>query len=672
MLRGNEASKVLTPFSKGKLMRKVRFSLILTVAICSAAAQQPAPAPAVIAPGDNLHAEAIPPIQERIAEDVGRYTESRAATLGAWHPVRREMLIGTRFADTQQIHRVAMPGGARQQLTFFPDRVAGASYPPKERGFFVLSKDVGGGEWFQNYRYDEASGEITLLTDGKSRNSLGVWSTAGDRMAYSSTRRTGKDSDIYVIDPADPKTNRLVLQVEGGGWAAADWSPDDKQLLIVQAISVNETYFHLFDLAAGKLRLITPKGEEKVAYGSAEFAPNGTLYATSDRGSEFKRLITLDPASGRETVVVGDINWDIETIEIASDGRTLAFSANEDGRDVVYLMDMKTRRYRPVKDLPIGVLGGMRFHENGADLGARISSARSPGDVYSVNVRTGKVDRWTFSETGGLNPQQFAEPELIKWKSFDGRVISGWLYRPPAKFTGKRPVIVDIHGGPEGQEQPGYLGRDNYWINELGIALIFPNVRGSTGYGKTFVKLDNGLLREDSYKDVNALFDWIASRPELDAQKIMVTGGSYGGFMTFAIATNYDQRICCSVSVVGISNLRTFLERTESYRRDLRRVEYGDERDPKMREFMERIAAVNNADKISKPMFVIQGKNDPRVPWTESQQIVDTLKQRSTPVWYLLASDEGHGFAKKKNADFQFYASVMFVRQFLLGEKPAD
>jgi dipeptidyl aminopeptidase/acylaminoacyl peptidase len=198
------------------------------------------------------------------------------------------------------------------------------------------------------------------------------------------------------------------------------------------------------------------------------------------------------------------------------------------------------------------------------------------------------------------------------------------------------------------------------------VARLLPNVRGSSGYGKTFLKLDNETLREDSVKDFGALLDWIKTRDDLDPDRVMVTGGSYGGYMTLAVATHYADRIRCALDVVGVSNFVTFLERTEAYRRDLRRVEYGDERDPKMREFLLRIAPVNNAEKITKPLFVVQGRNDPRVPWTESEQMVATLKKRGTPVWYLLAKDEGHGFVKKKNQDFQFYATVAFVQEHLL------
>jgi len=310
-------------------------------------------------------------------------------------------------------------------------------------------------------------------------------------------------------------------------------------------------------------------------------------------------------------------------------------------------------------------MGGVRWHRNGRDVAFSLTNAQGPGDVFSLDVTTGKLDRWTNSETA-VPTKDFPNAELIKWKSFDGKEISGFLYRPPAKFTGKRPVLVVIHGGPEGQSQPIFLGRSNYLLNEMGIALIYPNVRGSTGFGKTFTLLDNGFKREDTYKDIDALFDWIGAQPNLDSTRIGVTGGSYGGHMTLAISTFYSDRIRCSIDIVGMSNLVTFLEHTEGYRRDLRRVEYGDERDPKMRDFLERIAPMNNIDKIRKPMMVVAGKNDPRVPVSESDQIVAALTKSGTPVWYIMAKDEGHGFQKKPNQDYQFYATIEFLQEFLL------
>ncbi len=623
---------------------------------------------AVLTPGDNLVVAGIPPIPAALAESANRYTEFRSAGLSDWHPTKREMLISTRFGDTNQVHRVAAPGAAREQVTFYADRVGGASYQPSRPDYFVFSKDAGGSEFFQLFRYDLAAGQGTLLTDGKSRNTGARWSTSGDRVVYGSTRRTGADVDFYTMDPADPESGKLLTENQGGGWGVVDWSPDDQQLLAYEYVSINESTIWLVDVASGKKTLVTPKqSTEKIAYRPIAFSADGQgIYVTTDRDSEFHRLVYLDLASKKETVLSGDIPWDVEGGDLSKDGKLLAFVTNENGISRLHVLDLETKQERPLPELPSAVIGGLEWHDNNRDLGFVMTSARSPADVYSLDITTGKVDRWTKSETGGLDAEKFSEPELIKWKSFDDREISGFLYNPPAKFTGKRPVIVVIHGGPEGQSRPGFLARNNYYLNELGVALVYPNVRGSAGYGKSFLQLDNGFLREGTYRDIAALFDWMRKRDDLDENRIMVTGGSYGGHMTLAVATRYSDHIRCALDVVGISNLVTFLENTESYRRDLRRVEYGDERDPKMRAFLEEIAPLNHADKIKKPLFVVQGKNDPRVPLSESVQIVETLQKNNTPVWYLMAEDEGHGFAKKKNADFQFYATILFVKEYLL------
>jgi dipeptidyl aminopeptidase/acylaminoacyl peptidase len=622
----------------------------------------------VVAPNENLVTEGIPKIPVSIAESVERYSNFRGATLDSWDPVQREILISTRFADTNQIHLVKMPGGARTQLTFYPDRVTSAHYSPTKDDSFVFSKDMGGGEFFQLYRYDVSSGDATLLTDGKSRNTDAVWSHAGDRLVYGSTRRDGNDVDLWEIEPANPKSDHLLTQLEGGGWQALDWSPDSSKILAVEEISANEAYLWIVDAKSGEKTLITPKGgAEKIAYNDGRFSKDGKgIFVTTDKDSEFQRLAYVDLATKEHTYLTSNIPWDVDEFDLSDDGKTIAFVVNEDGFGVLHLFDTNTRKEKSVPSLPKGVISGVQWHKNNRDLGFNLSSARSSSDVFSLDVQTGKVERWTFSETGGLNTSDFPEPELIHWKSWDGRNISGFLYRPSAKFTGKRPVIVNIHGGPEGQFRPSFPGRWDYYMNELGAAMIAPNVRGSTGYGKTFLALDNGFLREGSYQDINTLFDWIQTQPQLDSGRVLVTGGSYGGFMTLAVATNFNDRICCSVDVVGPSNLVTFLEHTSGYRQDLRRVEYGDERDPKMRAFLEQIAPYNKAKNITKPLFVIAGKNDPRVPVSESEQMVNIVRQNGTPVWWLMAKDEGHGFAKKKNQDYQFCATVIFVKDYLL------
>jgi dipeptidyl aminopeptidase/acylaminoacyl peptidase len=621
-------------------------------------------------PGNNLVLENVPPIPAALAEATARYGEYRSATLFSWHPTKREMLIGTRFADVQQVHWLKMPGGARQQTTFFPDRILAAAFEPKTGKSFVFQKDVGGGEWYQLYRFDVPDGSVTLLTDGRSRNSSPVFAHNDDRIAYTSTRRDNQSTDIWVMNVEDPKTDHLLLRVEGGGWQPLGWSEDNKQLLALEQLSINQSNVWLIDVESGQKKLLTPRqeGPEQVSYTSAQFSKSGKgVYLTTDRDSEFLRLAYYDLDKGEWKYLTQSIPWDVAEFAISENGETIAFVTNENGIGKLYLLDTVTGRYRAVVGLPVGVISGVNFHKDSHEVGFGVSSARSPQDVYSVDTKTARIDRWTQSETGGLNTASFAEPTLVRWKSFDQRIISGYLYQPDRrKFPGKRPVMVIIHGGPEGQARPIYLARNNYFLNELGVAILYPNVRGSTGYGKDFTMLDNGFHRDDTYKDIGALLDWIDREPLLDASRIMVTGGSYGGHMTWAVAAYYNDRIRCALPVVGMSNLVTFLEHTESYRRDLRRIEYGDERDPQMRAYLEKIAPMNHLEGMHKPIFAVVGKNDPRVPWTESRQILDKLKAQGTPTWFLMANDEGHGYAKKKNQDFLFNAEVLFVKQYLL------
>lgn len=629
----------------------------------------------MVEPGANLVIQGVPAIPVELAESVKKFTESIPVFGGTWHPVKREMLAGKRAGNVTQVHLLTTPLGAPKQLTDFPDPVGGGSWEPNKGSYFIFFKATGGNEVSQLHRYDADTGKITRLTmDDKKRIGGGPWSTAGDRYIYSSVA-TGATSasetfktEFYTIDPAKPESAKLLVAFDGVGWGVSDWSPDDKKLVVAQYISANESYLYLYDIATGEKTLLTPKeGDEKVSWGGATFSKDGKgIYTTSDKGSEFGRLVYMDLATKKITPLTADINWDVDGYNLSEDGKWLAFVTNENGFYKPHVLDTATNKEIKLPKLPAGQIGGLRWHKATNELGFNVSSYSSIADAYSVDLKTGKITHWAKTELNGFDTTGLREPELIQWKSFDNKMISGFVYKPPSKFSGKRPVIVNIHGGPEGQSTPGPLGRSAYYVNELGVAMIFPNVRGSSGFGKTFLQLDNGFKREDSVKDIGALLDWIATQPDLDKDRIMITGGSYGGYMTLAVATHYNDKIRCSLDVVGVSNFVTFLKNTETYRRDLRRVEYGDERDPKMAEFLNSIAPANNAHKIKKPIFVVQGKNDPRVPYTEADQIVAAIRKNNTPVWYLTANDEGHGFGKKNNQDYQFYSSIMFVKEFLL------
>jgi dipeptidyl aminopeptidase/acylaminoacyl peptidase len=633
------------------------FALLIAAALPLQAANVPPP--------ESLVIQGAPAVPAELAAAVGRYTKTRAADFQAWNPTRREVLVTTRFGETLQLHRVRAPGADPSQITFYDDDV--------ERGIswsgdsIVFNKDSGGDGNFQIYRLDARTQKIALVTDGRSRNGAGVWARAGKRIAYTSNRRNGKDSDLYLVEPAHPETDRLLSRLEGGGWSPLSWSPDDRRILVQQRTSVSDSALWLVDVATGALSPMFSRGvaARSRSYVGGAFSGASRLVTTSAAFSEFRELVRIDLDSGDVKRLTKHIPWDVIELDLASDGRSCAVVTNEAGAYTLHVVDVVTGRETRLPRMPSGYVTNVHWRPGSRELGFGLDSARAPTDVYSIDFATKAVTRWTRSETGGIDTSSFAESERIHWPSFDGREISGFLYRPPPRFTGKRPVLISIHGGPEDQFGPYYLGRWNYVLDKLGVALIYPNIRGSSGFGKTFLDLDNGLHREDALRDLGALLDWIASRPDLDASRVVVTGVSYGGYMALSMAVAYNDRIRGAIDIVGPSNLVTFLETTAEFRRDLRRVEYGDERDPATRAFLERIAPLTHSEKITKPLLVFQGANDPAVPAAETERIVAAVQKSQTPVWYVLAKDEGHGFRKRRNADYQFYLTVLFLKQFL-------
>ena len=639
-------------------MRPTCLALAAAALILPTTALADAPRPAA------LTADGIPPVPDELAATSRPYMEFRSAGFAGWHPTNRSMLIATRFANTNQLHVVASPLGMRRQISFEPEPVGGDWSPKGD--VLVVTKDVGGNEFFQLHTL--ANGRLKLLTDGKSRNNFGTWDKEGQRIGYSSTRRNGSDTDIYVMDPRNPRTDRLVAQVKGGGWNISDFAPGGQRAAVLEYISITKSNPYLLDVATGRL---APIGDHSRAiyYNDLKFAADGTLWVTSDEDSDAQRLGTLDPATGRFRPVTQDSRWDVEEFEISKDGRTVAYVVNQAGVGRLFMLDIATARSRAVEGLPAGQISSLEFAPWGS-LGFTVTSAKSPSDAFSLDPASLRLTRWTESETGGLDPRANVEPELVEVRSFDGEPVSGFLYRPDARrFPGKRPLIVNIHGGPEGQSRPGFLGRNNYLVNELGIAIFYPNVRGSTGYGKRFVSLDNGpFQRENSVKDIGAFLDKLASDRGLDSGRMAVTGGSYGGYMCYASAIFYAQRFKGALCNVAISNFVSFLENTQSYRRDLRRAEYGDERDPKQRAKLLEIAPLRRIAEIRSPLYVIQGANDPRVPKSEADQIVKAVRARGNEVWYLVGENEGHGFAKKENLDYQFWTTLMFWQKNLLAK----
>jgi dipeptidyl aminopeptidase/acylaminoacyl peptidase len=635
----------------------------LVLALASPAMSETAPGPLTVPTPAAIIADGIPPVPAMLRDATLPYMEFRSANFVGWQPATRSMLVTTRFGNSNQLHAVKAPGAARTQLTFEPEPVTSGLVSPGAGDVTLAVKDIGGNENYQIYRLED--GRLKLLTDGRSRNQNVVWAPDGRFVGYASNARNGTDFDLYVMDPRSPGSARLVAERQGGGWAIAGIAPDGKSAAVSHFVSVQKSDLYRLDLATGALTALTPT-DKMVSYGEAKFGPDGRLFATSDSGGDFRQLGEI--VAGKGWVGLGRPGrWDVEQFDISPDGRTLAVVTNEAGISKLTFRDSLSGEIRTTIDLPAGVIGRIEYAPWGV-LGLSLSSAKSPADAYTVDPATGLVARWTQSETGGLDASRNVEPEFVRVKSFDGLEVTGFLYRPdPARFPGKRPLMVNIHGGPEGQSRPGFLGRTNYLINERGVAVFFPNVRGSTGFGKRFVSLDNGpFKREDSVKDIDAFVKALQKDPGLDSSRFAVTGGSYGGYMTYGALTLYPKLWRTGLAVVAISDFVTFLENTAEYRRDLRRPEYGDERDPKQRAKLKEISPLGRADRIAVPLMVVTGANDPRVPASEADQIVAAVRARGGTAWHLLAKNEGHGFAKKENQDYQFWTSLMFWEKTLL------
>ncbi len=636
-------------------------------------------------PNAHLKADGMPDISARIADQVAPYTEFRGHGFVDWHPKERVMLVRHREAgaNTAQIYKLSASGGTLEKLTDFSDPVSAATFNPVHGNYIVYARDQGGNEATQIYRMDLDTRQSTLLSAPDERSSSS-WTYKGDRLLISAVpldkTATGGTRDnvtttLSLVDPLTPASRTRLAELPGGGWGDYSFSHDDLRIAVLQYRTSSDSDVYLLDARTGVREKILPaKKATKAGFGGVKWSLDSQrLFLTTNQGGEFFELAVYDLATKQLKVLSRHIPWDIQNFTLSKDGQRLLAVVNNNGRDELRLFDANSGKELPRPDIPAGAISGGRWHEvDKGQFAFSLNSPQSPGDVYSYDVTAGKTERWTTAYAApGVTPDQFISPELVQIKSFDGLPISGWLYRPDAaRFPGKRPVVVDFHGGPEGQSTVHFMGRWNYYLNEMGLAILLPNVRGSSGYGKSFQDLDNGFKRKDSVKDGGAFLAWLSSAPGLDAGRVVVSGGSYGGYMSLAAAVDYSPLLRGAVDVVGISHFVTFLNNTESYRRDLRRVEYGDERDPQMREFMEKIAPLNNAANIKVPLFVVQGKNDPRVPYTEAEQMVNAVRRNSVPVWHLLADNEGHGFARKVNADYYFYSTVKFFEMTLLEKEP--
>ena len=608
----------------------------------------------------NLEMENIPDIPAEVSERLRTYQNVRGAGFQGFLP-DGGILISTRFAETSQIHRVDAPLGTRSQLTFYDEPIGGASVRPGDSGEFLFSRDRGGDEYFQLFLFDTDTGRTRQITEDTTRNGSASWSSDGEQIAWYRSTEGDPDWDILVADTDNPDNRRVLVEGEGAVFPG-DWADDGSKIAMIRYYSITHSDLFIVDTASGDVRELN--ADLDIAYAAHEFEPGGdSLLVVTDANSDFRRVVRMDVATGEMTPVTPDHGWDVQGMDLSPDGRTLAYVLNAGGVSQLRMMDVRTGDQLEAPDLPIGLIGGMQWDEAGERIGFTLNAATSPSDAWIYTLESQALTRWTMSEVGGLNTETFVEPELISFESFDGLEVPAFVYRPES--DGPHPVIVSIHGGPESQYRPGFSSTFQYWLNELGAAVIAPNVRGSSGYGREYVMMDNVFNREDSVRDIGALLDWIETQPDLDSDRVVVFGGSYGGYMVLASLVHYSDRLAGGVNIVGISDFRTFLENTAGYRRDLRRAEYGDERDPDVAAFFEEISPARQAAEITAPLFIIQGLNDPRVPASEAEQILAAVRAAGGDPWYLLANDEGHGFRKKVNRDFQREAETMFFREVL-------
>jgi dipeptidyl aminopeptidase/acylaminoacyl peptidase len=615
----------------------------------------------------NLTLENIPEVPADLADKLDGYLNARQAAPLSWSP-KGQLLIATRFGDVEQLHLVETAGGARRQLTFLHEPITSAAFSPDPtRSAYVYLKDSGGNENAQLYYQRVGEPTAQLLTDGKSLNGAPVWSNAGREVAYFSTARDGRSYDINIVDPESGSLPRLAIAGDGSGaaWSVLDWSADDSKLLVLKEVSVAEGYLYVVDLATGQKREVEAS-PAKVGIVGAKFSRDGQgVYLISDREAEFARLRYVNLFTNDKTVVSAHVPWDIEELAISRDGHYLAFVSNEAGASKLNLMDLRTHQdLAPPRLQQSGIISSLSFDVEGKRLAFGFAAPNQPRDAYVLEIGENRLEPWTRSEAGAVDLAKFVLPRPVEFPTFDRvdgkpRQIPAYLYAPAA--PGPHPVLISLHGGPESQFRPGFDAWIQYVVNELGFAVIAPNVRGSSGYGKSYMALDNGLLREDAVKDVGAMLVWIAMQKNLDAKHVVVSGGSYGGYLALATMVNYSDRLRGGIDVSGIADFVSFLTNTAPYRQNLRRAEYGDERDLEVRAFLRRISPLASADRISRPLLVVHGKNDPRVPLSEAEQIVNKLRARGTEVWYLLAADEGHGYRKKRNRDAYYETCAQFL-----------
>ena len=617
------------------------------------------------APETPLVLDGTPPVPDDIRARLAPYLDTRRTRLAGALPRRRSFLALTRLGRSPQVYSVDAPLGPLKRLTDEPEPIEQVSYFTASEPSLLFRTDLGGNERYQLVRLGLEDAERALLSDGRSRHGAFSIAPGGAAVAFTGNSRNEADMDVYLSDGRTRESTRLLLTRQGQ-WIAGSWSVDGTKMVLREYLSTEHSALHIMDVASGQLTPVAPSAHPAVYREGRFSADDKRLYFTSDRDGDFVQLYELELASGDLRSLTKDIPWDVDNVALWS--TLIAFTTNEDGMSVLRVYDTRRRAMRRVRGVPPGVISSFRFADAGKLLAVTLTRPTEPHDIYTVELDSGKLERWTTSHLG--DPRRFLSPKLVHIASFDGLAVPAYYYRP--RGAGPFPVILWMHGGPEDQYRPTFDPIIQYFAVERGIAVIAPNVRGSDGYGRRYRSLDNASLRLDAVRDVGSILDWIAARPELDAEHTGIYGASYGGYMVLASLVEYGDRLAAGCDVVGLSSLVSFLEGTGAYRRDARRAEYGDERDETMREFLDSISPLTNAARIRSPLFVAHGANDPRVPLGEAEQIVKAVRDGGNEAWYMMAPDEGHGFRKRQTRDTFYEIMAAFFEKHLLGRALPD
>ena len=600
---------------------------------------------------------------------IQQYLNIKSASGPTFSPDAKHLAYLTNVTGTTQVWVIDLPDGKPRQLTNYDDNVSFVRWLGDGSGL-IFGKAKGGDENTQFYWMKSDGTGVKALTDEPGiRHNFGLVSDDSKIIAYTSNKRDRTYFDIYSMEIATGKET-LLYQFDGNNSIAAMNDSGTKFIVNRDGTELSlDNNLYLVDARTKSEILLTPH-TGAAEFGEANFVADGIVFTHNDN-REFISLAQMRKknASGddwsdanRETQIIDDSKWDVDDLAMDQYGSEIAYTLNHEGFSELYLRKYETdgkplitvvdKKAEQVKLPAQGIVGGLTFNKDQSKLAFSFSSATQNGDIWVYDLKSKSLSQVTHSDRAGIDRASLVAPRLIKFKSFDGRDIPAWYYLPRMtpgakdRVGNKYKTIVSVHGGPEGQERPGFSGLYQYYLSR-GYAILATNVRGSTGYGKTYTHLDDVTKREDSVKDLAYAVEWLKTSGEADPKKISIMGGSYGGYMTLAAITLYPDLWAAAVDTVGIGNWESFLKNTSGYRRRQREVEYGRlDRDI---DFLRSISPIAKIDRIKCPLFVIAGKNDPRVPWTEGQQMVDALQKRGATVQWKVYDDEGHGVSKLKN-----------------------